>query len=401
MAAMLTTTASAIGAERPRAPAMERAAMGRLPHTTWEAVASELGPRFADRAAELDGTDGSVAEHYADLRARDVFAAAVPLELGGGGASIAELSDLLRTLAQYSGSTALALGMHTYLVAIAAWLWHHQNGMGEPLLRRVAEEQIVLVSIGGADWLEGSGRAERVPGGFRVSDRKPFGSGAPAGEVLMTTAVWEDPKIGRTVLYLPVSMHDRGVHILAPRQAMGMRGTDSHDIRLEDVFVPDEAILIRRAYGRWHPLMHVVTHLAAPLVHSVYVGLAEAARDLALRLAPNERDDPGLQSLAGQMENALVGTQLALREMVALAMTAQASAPTTNRMMICRTLVGEGALRTVDRAMDVVGRRGFYRESRLERIFRDVQAVRYHPLQEQRQERYAGRVALGLPIDRD
>jgi acyl-CoA dehydrogenase len=291
--------------------------------------------------------------------------------------------------------------MHTNLVAIGAWLWRRQNGTGEPLLRRVAEEQIVLVSISGSDWLEGSGRAERVPGGFRVSDRKTFSSGAPAGEVLMTTAVWDDPKIGPTVLYLPVSMHDQGVRIVNTRQAMGMRGTDSNDILLENVFVPDEAILVRRAYGRWHPLMHVVAQLATPLIHSVYVGLAEAARDLALQLAAKERDDTGLQYLAGEMENALVGTQLALREMVSLATTGQASASTTNRMMICRTLVGQGALRTVDRAMDVAGRASFYHENRLERIFRDVQAARYHPLQEKMQERYAGRVALGLPIDRD
>jgi len=36
---------------------------------------------------------------------------------------------------------------------------------------------------------------------------------------------------------------------------------------------------------------------------------------------------------------------------------------------------------------------------RLERRFRDVQAARFHPLQEKAQLRYAGRMALGLDID--
>jgi hypothetical protein len=34
-----------------------------------------------------------------------------------------------------------------------------------------------------------------------------------------------------------------------------------------------------------------------------------------------------------------------------------------------------------------------------ERLFRDVQGARFHPLPEHQQRRFAGRVALGLPID--
>ena len=41
----------------------------------------------------------------------------------------------------------------------------------------------------------------------------------------------------------------------------------------------------------------------------------------------------------------------------------------------------------------------FYRSVGLERLFRDVQGARYHPLQEKVQLRYAGRLALGLDID--
>jgi alkylation response protein AidB-like acyl-CoA dehydrogenase len=143
----------------------------------WTAVARELGPRFAARAAAHDAGDRFVADNYADLRARRVLAAGVPSELGGGGASHAELCGLIRVLAHYCGSTALALSMHTHQVAIAAWRWRHESAPVEPLLRRVAAEQLVLVSSGGSDWLAGSGHAEKVDGGYRVSGRKVFASG--------------------------------------------------------------------------------------------------------------------------------------------------------------------------------------------------------------------------------
>src|SRR5919197_5305087 len=77
----------------------------------WTAVARELGPRFAARAAAHDAGDRFVADNYADLRARRVLAAGVPSELGGGGAPHAELCGLIRVLAHYCGPTALALSM--------------------------------------------------------------------------------------------------------------------------------------------------------------------------------------------------------------------------------------------------------------------------------------------------
>lgn len=49
--------------------------------------------------------------------------------------------------------------------------------------------------------------------------------------------------------------------------------------------------------------------------------------------------------------------------------------------------------------MEVVGGAALYRNVGLERLFRDVQGARYHPLQEKRQQRFTGRVVLGLDID--
>ena len=65
------------------------------------------------------------------------------------------------------------------------------------MLRRVASEDLILVSSGGSDWLAGSGTLEKVEGGFRMNGRKIFSSGVPAGDLLMTTGVYDDPDDGR------------------------------------------------------------------------------------------------------------------------------------------------------------------------------------------------------------
>ena len=49
--------------------------------------------------------------------------------------------------------------------------------------------------------------------------------------------------------------------------------------------------------------------------------------------------------------------------------------------------------------MEVAAGAGFYRDLGLERLFRDVQGARYHPIRGSAQLIYAGRVALGLDVN--
>ena len=365
----------------------------------WVAVVRQLGPAFAARAAAHDAHDSFVADNYAELRAHRVFSAGVPAELGGGGASHAELADVLRVLATYCSSTALALSMHTHQVLIPSWRWRHQGAPVEPLLRRVAAEELVLVSSGGSDWVAGSGTAEKVDGGYRVTGRKVFGSGVPAGDLLMTMAIYADPTAGPTVLHVAIPLSAPGVKVQDSWRTLGMRGTGSHDTVLDGVFVPDAAVGVRRPAGQWSLAMHVTAAIALPLIYSVYVGVAEAARDLALEVATKRRDDPTIQRLVGEMENELTAARLALRHMLDVAARGPMGAETTGQILIGRTLVANAAIKTVERAMEAAGGAGFYRGLGLERLFRDVQGARYHQVREPAQLLYAGRLALGLDVN--
>jgi alkylation response protein AidB-like acyl-CoA dehydrogenase len=365
----------------------------------WAAVARELGPRFAARAAAHDAADTFVADNYRELRERRLFSAGVPAELGGGGASHPELCTILRVLAQYCGSTALALAMHTHQVAIPAWRWRHEGAPVEPFLRRVAAEELILVTSGGSDWLAGSGRAEKVDGGYRITGRKVFASGSPAGDLFMTMAIYDDPEAGPTVMHCAIPFDASGLTIGDNWRTLGMRGTGSNDVVLESVFVPDAAIGVRRPAGRWSPVWHVVATIALPLIYSVYVGIAEAARALALRQAASRRNDAGTQELVGEMETALATARMALRHMIDAAASGHMGLETTNEVVIGRSVAGGAAIRTVELAMEVAAGAGFFRDTGLERLFRDVQGARYHPLRGHAQRLYSGRLALGVDVN--
>jgi indole-3-acetate monooxygenase len=364
-------------------------------------IARQLGADFAQRAAECDETDTFVAENYDALKKAGLIEAGVPKELGGGGHDVDALAAMLRELAHHCSATALAFAMHTHQVAIPAWRWTHQKATPvEPLLKRVATERIILLTSGGSDWIAGSGKAEKVDGGFRITARKVFASAAPVGNLLMTSAVWEGDGDGPQVLHFGIPMNSPHVKIIPVWKTLGMRATGSHDVLIEGHVVPDAGIALKRKAGEWHPVWQVIAMIAIPLIYSVYVGVAESARNIAVDLARKRRPDPHVIDLVGRMETELRGAQLAHASMMAAVRTNKPSHETTNEVMIGRNLVARHATAAVELAMEAAGGAGFYRAAGLERRFRDIQGARYHPMQNGPQAAFAGSLALGLPTDR-
>lgn len=365
-------------------------------------IARELGPTLARRAEERRDEDQYVADNIALLKSSGLVEAGVPRELGGGGADVDELTAMLRTLAYYCGSTGLAFSMHTHQVAIPAWRWKYQKAAApavEPLLKRVASERIMLLSSGGSDWVGGSGKAEKVEGGYRITARKIFTSGAPTGDILMTGAILDTDE-GPMVLHFGIPMNSPHVKILDTWRTLGMRGTGSHDVLIEGHVVPEAAVPLRRRAGEWHPVFQIIATIAFPLIYSVYVGVAESARDIAISLAKRKSPNQHAVNLAGRMETELTGARLGLDSMLAAVCLNAPSAETVNQVMIGKQLVTRHAIAAVECAMELAGGAGFYRAAGLERRFRDMQAARYHPLQAGPQAEYAGAMALGLSVDK-
>lgn len=373
-----------------------------MPHSAnpdWSARADRVAAFIATQAAAHDADDSFVADAFEQLKAEGLFKALVPEAFGGGGASVTDLCLVIRRLGANCGSTALAFAMHSHLVAVAAWRHAHQGAPTDGLLKRVAAEDLVLVSSGGSDWLASGGAAVKVDGGFRVTARKPFSSGCLGGDLLMTSAVWQDPDGGPTVLHFGVPLKAEGVSILDTWKTLGMRGTGSNDVVLNEVFVPDAAVSGRRPAGPWHMLFHIISMIAFALIYSAYVGVAEGARARALEIARKRPEDQTLPIVVGGMENAFALAEMAWERMVQNAETGTPGPEATGRAMSARTLLARGAIETVEKAMEAAGGAAFYRSTGLERAFRDVQAARFHPLQETPQLRYNGRLALGWDID--
>ncbi len=297
-------------------------------------------------------------QNIAELKAAGLVEAGVPKELGGGGADIDELAAMLRILGYHCGSTALTFSMHTHQVAVPAWRWTYQQpakAAVEPLLKRIAAERIMLLSSGGSDWIGGSGKAEKVEGGYRITARKVFTSGAPTGDILMTGAVLEEPGQPPMVLHFGVPMNSPHVKVLDTWRTLGMRGTGSHDVMIEGHVVPDAGVALKRKAGEWHLLFQIISTIAFSLVYGVYLGVAESARDLAIDIAKKKKPGRHAIDLAGRMDTELRAAQLAHESMLAAVRRNAPSAEAVNDVMMGRQLVARHAIASVEHAMELAG----------------------------------------------
>jgi acyl-CoA dehydrogenase len=151
--------------------------------------------------------------------------------------------------------------------------------------------------------MSSNGTAVRVDGGYRVSARKPNSSGCEIGNVLVTSFRWDDAPDGPQVLHCSIPLAADGVSIDLTWDTLGLRATGSHTVVLDDVFVPDAAVSIACPADVWHPVWNAILGAAMPLIMSAYLGIADAAVDIAVAHSAG-RTESHVHQLLGEMLDA-------------------------------------------------------------------------------------------------
>lgn len=263
----------------------------------------------------------------------------------------------------------------------------------------------MIATSGGSDWLWPTTTAEPTEAGLTVNGRKIFCSQSPGATVVATCAVLGEPGPGAEVLHFSVPLSAPGVRIVETWDTIGMRGSASHDVVLENVTVPADKIAARRPYGELGgPLLAATVHFA-PIGGATYYGIAAGARDAAVaaaaagtRGARSMADLPRVHRQVGLMDAKLRCAWWALMGSVEeLGEDYTATPEAMSMVMLAKREAVIEAIEVVNLAMDVMGGRSFFRRFPLERAYRDVRAGTFHPLTPEATLTYAGKLALGDP----
>jgi acyl-CoA dehydrogenase len=391
-------------------PASYRPAPVRQDDDRFVPLAAELGAQLGPRAAEHDRENTFPLENFQLLRESRYTALAIPEELGGLGASLRQICYAQAELARYCGATALAVNMHLYLTLTNMYRWKHGATAVEGLLRRVAGEGLILMTSGGSDGLWPSATAVKENGGYRVSGRKIFCSQAPIADLLSTFAAYDDADAGKIVLAIGIPTSSEGVQIVETWDTLGMRATASHDVQLDDVRVSEAQVSVRRPWGQLDAVLRSALIHFAPTAAAVYYGVAAGARDETVRTVTRRRagsglplvQEPAVARLVGLMDYklrlawwALIGALNELGDDYGY----EATDENTNTALLAKRCVVTEAVEVVDLAMEAVGGASYFKRSPIERAYRDVRGGKFHPLTPEKTLIFAGRLALGLPVD--
>ena len=371
--------------------------------------------RFYDRAPAYDAENRFFHEDFEELRDAGYLTMAVPKDLGGLGMSLAEVCREQRHLAYYAPATALATNMHLYWTGVAADLRRAGDNSLEWLLKEAANGAVFAAghAESGNDIpvLLSTTKAERVDGGYRFTGRKSFGSLTPVWTYFglhgMDTSDPGAPKVVHA--FLP--RDTQGVSIVETWDVLGMRATRSDDTVLDGAFVPDKYVARVVAPGAAGLDLFVLAIFAWALVGfgNIYYGLARRALDLTIESVKNKSSIALSRSMAYH-----AGVQHNVADMVieleAIGPHLEAVAQDwsdgveygpqwVTKIVAAKYRAVEGSWRVVDLALDLAGGFGIFKQSAIERLFRDARLGRLHPTNAMLTREFVAKLTLGIDPD--
>ena len=380
---------------------------------------------FRTRVAEHDQDSTFPHENVEAMKASGYTALIVPEEVGGIGATPLDVAVAQERLAYGDLPMAIAVNMHHIVVGIVADLWRlNRRGEGprvdavESLLKATLADKVVFAgpvsdpkmnsSVGFAGINDTTRRLTKAYGGYRLNGRSGFGTMSACADYILTTARYDaadgDPQC--MLCFFPTN--SEGVEIQNNWDTLSIRSSLSNDIVWNDVFVPDDNAVPRRALD-WDEIANITSSWWVASAPACYIGLAQAARDYAVDWVSGRTQQPfdqpmtrypGNQLLAGEMEMGLRSARAMLHQAVASHDdVAVRSREDLVNLVSCFQFVMETCFQTVDKAMRMVGGAALFKKNPMEQMYRDARAAIIHqPFAGMEGKALLGRRIFGLPV---
>lgn len=377
-------------------------------------LAGALADDFATRAAEHDQLNTFPFENIARCKETGYTALVIPEEHGGLGANLVDFCLCQERLAQGCGASALAINMHLFGLGSMVERGDIIRPQARQFLRAIGQERKIMGGgltepETGGNWGLFVSRAVKEGDSYLLNGRKIFTSLAPVIDFFMVLVTVQDPDAGLQGGTFLVPRGTPGLEIIETWDAMGMRGTASHDLVITDCRVPlDHAIRLRRI-GEILPEDVSLFAWFSLSVASIYTGIAIAALNFAKEFAERHHPMPlprsikylpGVQFSVADAETLLAATRAYTLETAKAWVNGDDFSGEDGLRRVCmpKYFATNNAIRLVDMAMEIVGAAGFLKKHPLERYSRDVRAGVHHPFSNARMRELIGKNALGIKL---
>jgi len=392
---------------------------------------SELSrTKFVERSAETDREGKFPRKNVDELVAMNVPAMALTKDLGGLDISVEAQTRIMEEVAYGDGSTAVALNMHAIVAGMLQTMPPFPRR--DLVLNDIGKNGALICGPGsvpttGLDNRQAGFRAEEDGDFIVLNGKAGFASMSEGAKyTIMGGAIdrgeGNPPDLALTVPELSTP----GIKNMLNWDAMGLRGTASHDIVADNVRIPKtEALVIPTAMMRLvleaqANVINVETQLRARGalgILAIWLGLSQAAFDFTLDYVKQRHgylagglstvgNQPGYRSEQawaqfgiGNMEHWLETGRIVLYDTVRRLETPFSDPQAFTRHMV-RTVyhLRRMSEEVSQGAMKVCGAHAYVKNRPLERIFRDMVGGNVMAWNTDELQLSLGLSALGMPI---
>ncbi|GLP96377.1 acyl-CoA dehydrogenase family protein [Paraferrimonas sedimenticola] len=354
------------------------------------AIVDSVLPLIQEAAGDVDRSGEFHLPHVKTLSDAGLLGLIIPKEYGGMGGGLRDLAAATFALGSVCPSTALCYFFHCSsasrgllaLEALEAGLFNEEEA---PLVQAFADKVLNTMGRKG-EWLANfasetvksekaaitiSTKAKKVEGGYLLNGVKSFGCATGVADQYLVTAALEGIEDASGLSTFFVKANAKGVSERQKWDAIGMRGSATHGLILEDVFIPeDDALTVPAAFTRCMQMSRgsfVGNQLAGI---AVYLGQAWSIYNTTLTTLTNSKFGDSDKSIAhSPMHQQLIGEMMADLETAVLWLRRQLQLETAEpeilpkgdvvkRWRLCKGQVSEYGFKVAMNALKCTGTSG-------------------------------------------
>ena len=362
---------------------------------------------FADgeivpRVRENDRNERFDTELVKKLGDMGYLGAIVPEEYGGRGIDYRTYGLIVEEIGRADSSARTVVSVQTSLVCSALVRWGSDEQKQEWLPRLCTGEALGCFGLTepntGSDAANLATRATKVDGGWRISGQKQFISLGNYSELALVFAQTDPDKAHRGIACFLVRTDSEGFSAQAVHGKLGLRASDTAELSLEAVEVPDDALLGDVGDGFKVAMSSLDSgrySVAAGCV-GICQGCVNASVDYSKEREQFDRPIASFQLVQEMIADMVVETDAARGLVWRAGWLKDAGRPNTTETSIAKLYATEAAVRCANTAIHVHGGSGYVDDYPVERYLRDARVTTLYEGTSQIQKLIIGRAMTGV-----
>ncbi|MGZ0052901.1 acyl-CoA dehydrogenase [Brevibacillus gelatini] len=354
--------------------------------TVEQQMLKKMMREFADEvvapgADERDRTKQFPVEIFKQMSELNLMGLPFPEEYGGGGSDTTSFAIVVEELSRACGSTGITYSAHISLGGAPIHLFGTEEQKRKYLSKICSGESFGAFGLtepnAGSDAGGTKTTAVWIDQEWVINGSKCFITNASYASFLALTAVTDKDKGSRGISAFIVPTDSPGFSVLANYEKLGLHSSNTTELILENVRVPEENMLGKRGEGFKQFLITLDGGRIG--IGAMAVGIAQAAYDKALQYA-KQRTAFGnslsrFQAIQHKLADMAMQIELARTMVYKAAWLKDHGRKFTKEAAMAKLYASEVAMSATHQAIQIHGGYGYMREYQVERFFRDARLL--------------------------